>query len=60
MQTRYTLYADDWDEFYIKEALTCFNAGAYSSAVIMLGLLGEYLATRLVEELYLTNGFSLP
>ena len=45
--------ADDWDEFYIKEALTCFNAGAYSSAVIMLGLLGEYLATRLVEQLEL-------
>lgn len=40
---------DDWELFYIKQSLLCFNVGAIESSVIMLGLAGEYLAGRLIE-----------
>jgi len=43
--------AGDWELFYATESLICYNAGAYSSSVIMLGLLGEYLAEQLIDSL---------
>ncbi len=44
-------YMDDWEKFYISQSLTCFNAGALESSIIMLGLAGEYLATRLINSI---------
>ena len=43
--------ADAWEIFYISEAAKCFNCGAYSASVIMIGLLGEYLAEQLINEM---------
>lgn len=40
---------DDWEKFYIQQSLVCYNAGAFESAIIMLGLAGEYLATKLIN-----------
>ena len=42
---------DDWEKFYISQSLSCFNAGALESSIIMLGLAGEYLATRLINSM---------
>lgn len=42
---------DDWEKFYIQQCLVCYNAGAFESAIIMLGLAGEYLATRLIDNM---------
>ena len=42
---------DDWEKFYVSQSLCCFNAGALESSIIMLGLAGEYLATRLIENI---------
>ena len=42
---------DDWEKFYIQQCLVCYNAGAFEAAVIMLGLAGEYLATRLIDSM---------
>ena len=42
---------DDWEKFYIQQCLACYNASAFESAIIMLGLAGEYLATRLIDNM---------
>ena len=42
---------DEWEQFYLEQGLTCYNAGALESAVVMLGLSGEYLAGRLIEAM---------
>lgn len=42
---------DDWEQFYVAQSLICYNAGAMESSIIMLGLAGEYLATRLIDAL---------
>lgn len=42
---------DDWECFYIEQSLCCYNAGALESAIIMLGLAGEYLADRLINAM---------
>lgn len=48
---------DEWEKFYIEESLKCYNADAFESALMMIGLAGEYLATRLIEQMdcFLTN-----
>ena len=48
---------DDWEKFYIEQSLKCYNADAFESALIMIGLAGEYLATKLIErmESFLAN-----
>ena len=43
--------ADEWEEFYIEQALKCYNAGAWNAAIVMLGLAGEYLAQQLISSL---------
>ena len=42
---------DDWEKFYIVESLKCYNADAFESALMMIGLAGEYLATKLIEQM---------
>lgn len=42
---------DDWELFYVSQGLRCFNAGALESSIIMLGLAGEYLAIRLIDNM---------
>ena len=42
---------DEWEKFYIEQSLKCYNADAFESALIMLGLAGEYLATQLIEKM---------
>lgn len=42
---------DEWEKFYIEQSLTCYNADSFEAALIMLGLAGEYLATKLVEKM---------
>lgn len=42
---------DEWEAFYIEQSLKCYNAEAFESALIMLGLAGEYLATRLIDKM---------
>lgn len=42
---------DDWEKFYINQSLLCYNASAFESSLIMLGLAGEYLATKLIDSL---------
>ena len=42
---------NDWEEFYVSEALRCYNCGAYSAAITMLGILGEYIAEQLISAL---------
>lgn len=39
-----------WDVYYVQQVLKCFNAGVYDAATMMLGIEGEYLAKRLIEE----------
>lgn len=41
---------DEWEKFYIEQSLKCYNADAFESALIMIGLAGEYLATQLIEK----------
>lgn len=41
---------NEWIEFYVKEALKCYNASAYNSSVIMLGLASECLVEQLIEK----------
>ena len=43
--------ADEWEEFYIEQALKCYNAGAWNASIVMLGLAGEYLAQQLIVSL---------
>ena len=45
---------DEWEKFYIEQSLTCYNADSFEAALIMLGLAGEYLATKLVEKMELS------
>ena len=42
---------DEWEKFYIEQSLKCYNADAFEAALIMLGLAGEYLATKLIEKM---------
>lgn len=42
---------DEWEKFYIEQSLKCYNADAFEAALIMLGLAGEYLATKLIEKI---------
>lgn len=42
---------DEWEKFYIEESLKCYNADAFEAALIMIGLAGEYLATRLIKKM---------
>lgn len=35
--------SNEWAEFYIKEALQCFNANCFEAAVVMMGLSAEKL-----------------
>ena len=42
---------DDWELFYIEQALVCYNAGAMEAAIIMIGLAGELLANRLIDSM---------
>lgn len=44
-------HSDDWEEFYITEALRCYNCGAYYAAVTMLGICGEYIAEQLIHAM---------
>lgn len=41
---------DEWVKFYIKEALKCYNASAYNSSLVMLGLASECLAENLIKK----------
>lgn len=47
---------DDWEFFYVEQCLRCYNAGALESSVIMLGLAGEYLASRLIDAMIVFLG----
>ncbi len=42
---------DDWEKFYIEQSLKCFNADAFEAAMLMIGLAGEYLANKLIENM---------
>lgn len=44
---------DQWVEFYMLEALKCYNANCYNSSVIMIGLASETLAEQMIEEFIL-------
>lgn len=41
---------DEWEKFYIEQSLKCYNADAFEAALIILGLAGEYLTTKLIEK----------
>ena len=41
----------EWVEFYIKEALQCYNANCMEAAVIMLGLSNEKIIDELISAL---------
>lgn len=41
----------EWVEFYIKEALQCYNANCMEAAVIMLGLSNERIIDELISSL---------
>lgn len=41
----------EWVEFYIKEALQCYNANCMEAAVIMLGLSNEKIIDELISSL---------
>lgn len=42
---------NDWEVFYISEALRCYNCGAYSASIMIIGILGEYIAEQLIEAM---------
>lgn len=48
---------DEWIEFYVSQALECFNAYCYEAALIMIGLANEFIVETLVKSYtnYLTN-----
>lgn len=50
----------EWVEFYIKEALQCYNANCMEAAVIMLGLASEKIIVENLEALlgYLSRNFN--
>ncbi|WP_449602998.1 hypothetical protein [Paenibacillus sp. Marseille-Q9583] len=41
---------NEWVEFYITEALKCYNVGCYNSATMMIGLSSEHLIELLIFE----------
>ncbi len=41
----------EWVEFYIKEALQCYNANCMEAAIIMLGLSNEKIIDELISSL---------
>ncbi|MGL4730306.1 MAG: hypothetical protein ACRCW0_01820 [Clostridium sp.] len=41
---------DKWVEFYIKEALQCFNAECLEASVIMMGLASELLCNNIITN----------
>lgn len=41
---------DDWDVYYLEQCLKCFNHGLYDAATMTLGIAGEYLAERVIQE----------
>ena len=43
--------ADEWELFYMKQSLKCYNADALEAATLMLGLEGEYLIEKLVKSM---------
>lgn len=40
---------DEWVEFYMMEALKCYNANCYNAATAMIGLSSEVLVERLIK-----------
>ena len=42
---------DEWEKFYVEQSLKCYNADAFEAALMMIGLAGEYLATKLIEKM---------
>ncbi|SUY47682.1 Uncharacterised protein [Clostridium putrefaciens] len=50
----------EWVEFYIKEALLCYNANCMEAAVIMLGLSSEKIIDEQIDALlgYLSRNFT--
>lgn len=50
----------EWTEFYIKEALHCYNANCMEAAIIMLGLASEKIIDEKLEALlkYLSANFT--
>lgn len=50
----------EWVEFYIKEALQCYNANCMEAAVIMLGLSSEKIIDEQIDALlgYLSRNFN--
>lgn len=50
----------EWVEFYIKEALQCYNANCMEAAVIMLGLSSEKIVDEQIDALlgYLSRNFT--
>lgn len=42
---------DEWELFYVAQSLLCYNTGAIEASIIMLGLAGEYLAERLINNM---------
>lgn len=49
---------DEWDIYYINQVLKCFNMGLYDAGIMLLGIEGEYLASRLIctyEDFLNTN-----
>jgi hypothetical protein len=51
----------EWVEFYIKEALQCYNANCMEAAVIMLGLSSEKIIDEQIDALlgYLSRNFTI-
>lgn len=49
----------EWVEFYVKEALQCYNANCMEAAVIMLGLSSEKIIDEQIDALldYLSRNF---
>lgn len=41
---------NEWVEFYLIEALKCYNVGCYNSASMMIGLSSELLIELLIQE----------
>lgn len=42
---------DEWELFYMEQSLQCYNVGALEASIIMLGLDGEYLASKMIDNM---------
>ncbi|MBU5317272.1 hypothetical protein KQI30_13530 [Clostridium bornimense] len=42
---------DEWVEFYLLEALKCYNANCYNATTVMIGLTSEKLIELLIESI---------